>query len=135
MSSSKQQTCEERVERHMEERLKDLEGTFRAYEKGEEPPEDLPEFPEYGLGFWYNPKGTFSDQKEGFFVYQFSCGGPQEEIRFFADPDFELVRAEFWFLDWFDGAFRDVSDNTLVRDVWEWFRETGTVAGAFEAER
>lgn len=87
-------------------------------------------FFEYGLGFDYVEPGTLKDQSEGYWRYQLSCGGPQEEIRFYASPrrgGFTLYRAEFWYLNWFDGAKVDVTGDRIVKLVWEFFEDMDAV--------
>ena len=88
---------------------------------------------EYGLSFEY----VSDDDRphEPFFRYLISTGGPGEEIRFFADARGNLYRAEFWFLDWFDGASVDVTKDDTVQDMWENFRSIGTIEYMFDAVR
>jgi hypothetical protein len=84
-------------------------------------------FHEYGLSFDYVAPGTFNDQEVGFWRYQISWGGPSEEIRFYADRDHHVYKAEFWYLDWFDGAPVNVTDDEIVGLLWDQFADTGTV--------
>lgn len=81
---------------------------------------------EYGLGFDYVPRGTFGN-KGGYYRYQLSWGGPQEEYRFFADPDGSLRRVEFWYLDWETGERIVLKDKefALLKGVFEFFQEIG----------
>ena len=66
--------------------------------------EDL-EAPEYeALGFDYVEPHTFTDQLEGYWRWQFSWGGPSDELRGYVNEHGELHRVEYWFLDWMDGA-------------------------------
>jgi hypothetical protein len=119
-------TCELRVDRRLEGRLDDLRQLWRAYCEGkEEESGDLGTFTEYGLCFDYVTALTFTDQKEAYFRYQLSWGGPSEEFRFFVNPDLSCHRIEYWFLDWFDGANRVLSgdDESLMLEIWEWFRD------------
>ena len=51
---------------------------------------------------------------ESYVRYQISTGGPAEEIRFFCDFNRRPYRAEFWFLDWFDGASRDCTHRPEI---------------------
>lgn len=131
--SHRTQDCEARIERHLRGRLADLRRLWAAYCDGiDKVVPDLGTLPEYGLCFDYVPSGTFSDQKEAFFRYLLSWGGPSDEFRFFANPDLSCHRIEYWFLDWFDGAHR-VLDNdaeALLTELWQWFRETGTASAA-----
>jgi len=48
---------------------------------------------------------VFSDQKEAYIRYQLSWGGPADEFRFFINPDYSIHRIEYWYLNWFDGAY------------------------------
>lgn len=86
-----------------------------AYDEGY----DLPEsFGEYGLSFDYVAPGTFGDhQKDGYFRYQMSWGGPSDELRFYGSPgrygELDCDRAEYVYMDWFDGASRRCCDGNL----------------------
>jgi hypothetical protein len=51
---------------------------------------------------------------ESYVRYQISFGGPAEEIRFFCDFNRRPYKAEFWFLDWFDGASRDCTHRPEI---------------------
>lgn len=79
--------CKDRVEEEWKGRQKDLED---------------PEF-DY-LGFDYVEPGTWVDQLEGYFRWQFSWGGPSDELRAYVNKDLSIHRLEYWFLDWGDGA-------------------------------
>ena len=82
-----QKTCEERINTQWMHRRKDLED------------------PEYeGLGFDYVEPHTFTDQLEGYWRWQFSWGGPSDELRAYVNENKEIHRLEYWFMDWMDGA-------------------------------
>jgi len=84
---------------HMTEACRDLiedRWTTRA--------EDL-ENPDYeALSFDYVEPHTFTDQREGFWRWQFSWGGPSDELRAYVNRDDSIHRVEYWFMDWMDGA-------------------------------
>ena len=88
---------------------------------------------EYGLAFDYVQADTFEDQTRGYFRYQLSFGGPSEEIRFFADLSYRLIKAEFWFLDWFLGQSIDCSNNDTVRAVWAAFTDSGAAMRVYNS--
>ncbi len=115
-----EQKCADVVRENYKSRISDLRKILDAEYKGEPDPE-LGEFNEYGLSFNYVAPGTFSDQRRGYFRYQLSCGGPQEEFRFYLDERLQPTRIEFWYLDWFDGAKVVCTNNQTVRDIWYWF--------------
>ena len=123
-------TSEEQVDASLESRLTGLRAVWDAYICGDEDgDEDYGSFHEYALAFDYCAAGTFGDQREGFFRYQISTGGPGEEFRFFTDAGRSVHRVEFWRLDWFDGACRvlEGDDLALLMSVWEFFVEVGSV--------
>lgn len=51
---------------------------------------------------------TFSDQKVGYYRLQLSYGGPSTEFRVYTDKDLNIDHIEYWYLDWFDGAYEVV---------------------------
>ena len=89
-------------------------------------------FNEYGLAFDYVAPYTFDDQPAGYWRYQISYGGPSEELRFYADADYEVRKIEFWYLDWFDGACVNVILDTVARMIWDEFNECGTTRHVFK---
>jgi len=110
----KTQTCEERVDEHRKNRIEDLRKLWDLYQKDPEAYDDeLGNFNEYALAFDYVEPDTFENQKEGYYRYQISCGGPSEEFRFFVNVDKSVHRIEFWFLDWFDGSNQVLSGKDL----------------------
>jgi len=133
----KQPTCEERTDRHLESRIDDLKLLMQALYDGEEYVEDLGNMYEYGLSFDYVEGGTDYNDGAGYFRYQLSWGGPSDEFRFFTDPDGYLYKTEYWFLDWFDGASRRLygSDESLLEEVFNWFKEGGAVESELERAR
>ena len=68
-----------------------------------------------GLCFDYVEANTFTDQKEGYWRWQFSWGGPSDELRAFVNRDDSIHRLEYWYMDWFDGAKVNV---TAEHDAW-----------------
>ena len=105
----KNPTCAERVAEEWKDRQEDLKN------------------PEYeALSFDYVAPHTWDNQKEGYWRWQFSWGGPSDELRGFVNEHGELHRLEYWFLDWGDGA----SINVLQRlphpeatDAWAMMQE------------
>ena len=123
-------TCKERVRSHYQSRIADLTKLWKLYQDGnDESDDDLGTFNEYGLAFDYVAKGTFGDQKRGYWRYQISWGGPSDEFRFYADERLDLTKIEYWFLDWFDGAKVNVTGKALalMTEIWEFFKECGAI--------
>lgn len=131
----REQTCEQRIDHHLQGRIDDLRRLWSAHVDGREAADDLGSLHEYGLCFDYVASGTFEDQREGYFRYQLSWGGPSDEFRFFANPDLSCHRIEYWFLDWFDGAHRVLTGNheALLLCLWQWFCDCGSARAALRA--
>ena len=83
-----QKTCAERIQEQWELRQEDLKEPW-TFE---------------GLGFDYVEPHTFTDQLEGYWRWQFSWGGPSDELRAYVNEHKEIHRLEYWFMDWYDGA-------------------------------
>lgn len=118
------QTCESRINEHLADRLSDLRRLWTAWCEGTAT-EDGMSLAEYGLCFDYVAAETFTDQREAYFRYQLSWGGPSDEFRFFVNPDLSCHRIEYWFLDWFDGAHCVLfgEHEELLLAIWHWFRD------------
>jgi len=129
-----EKTCKERVSEKLKDRIQDIKKLWQAYCDGEEEVEDLGSIYDYGLCFDYVAPDTFEDQKEAYFRWQLSWGGPADEFRFYANPDLSLYRIEYWFLDWFDGAGVELEgeDFMLLSEIFDWFKETGAIEKALE---
>jgi hypothetical protein len=93
-----QKTCAERIQDMWNTRREDIKN---------------PEFE--GLAFDYVEPHTFTDQLEGYWRWQFSWGGPSDELRAFVNEHKEIHRLEYWFMDWMDGAKIDL---TQERPEW-----------------
>ena len=90
-----------------------------VYENGNE---DLPPFYEYGLSFDYVEPDSFTCQPIGYYRYQLSWGGPSDELRFHHDG-----QITYHFMDWFDGAERDVTHCDWAEWLQTWFTEIGSI--------
>ena len=128
------QSCKEKVLGELRDRIQDIRKLWRLYQKDPDASNpDLGSFHEYGLCFDYVAKGTFGDQKRGYFRWQLSWGGPADEFRFYLDECLDPVEIEYWYLDWFDCAKVDLTgqDYALLEEIFKDFKDLGIV----EAER
>jgi hypothetical protein len=80
------------------------------------------DFHSYGLSFDFVEAGTFGDQKEGYYCYQLSWGGPSDEIRFYHNKSIEYV-----FLDWGTGVGFSVNTEKWAKWLLDWFTETNSI--------
>ena len=78
------------------------------------------------LGFDYVEPGTWPEQLEGYYRWQFSWGGPSDELRASVTLDKSIHRLEYWFLDWGDGASVTVNKD---EHAWHRMQEMIEVAG------
>lgn len=83
------------------------------------------QFTEYGLAIDYVEDGTEFNPGGGYVRYQLSWGGPSDEFRFYVDADLHCYRIDYAFLDWFDGATRDVTDEPVLRQIFQHWDECG----------
>ena len=123
--------CENRIDAHLESTLDDIKRLWEAECDGKEYVEDLGTLNDYGLSFDYVAPGTFNEQPEGYFRWQLSWGGPSDEFRFYVNPDFSVHRIVYHFMDWFDGAKRELAiagtvlhqpGYDLIHEIWQsWF--------------
>lgn len=85
-------------------RLSDIRKLYNAENQSTD---ELGNLYEYGLSLDYVEPNTWKNQVKGYTRWQISWGGPSEEFRLYDNS----TRVEFWFLDWFDGAFSIVPDK------------------------
>ena len=124
---NKEKKCSELVKEKYQDRLKQFETakTFLDIDKDARDQfeqflavefSDLVEYDNFfdycnqaGLCFDRVEAGTFKDQRDAYWRWQLSYGGPSEEFRLYDNKDLE-----YWYLDWFDGACVDVVDDVFV---------------------
>ena len=111
---NRQLTCKERVKSEWDSRKEDLQALLEAEDNYTE---ELGYLNEYGLCLDFVEAGMFKGQREDFVRYQLSTGGPGDELRFYKNNDIE-----YWFLDWFDGASIDVTDDDVAKEIREHIR-------------
>ena len=99
-----EKTCQERIHEQWQQRKKDLERYGTDFE---------------ALSFDYVEPHTFTDQLEGYWRWQYSWGGPSDELRAYVNSDKEIHRLEYWFMDWMDGAKLELQQGS----EWEQMQE------------
>jgi len=85
-------------------------------------------FDEFGYGLSYT---EYSREYKygGFLCWLLSGGGPSDEFQFYIAPDYSLIRVEYRYKDWFDGAAVVLTgdDEELLEEIFNDFKECGTV--------
>jgi len=113
----KEQKCKDLVQNELRKRISTIRALFEIYTNDPDGcDEDGCRLDEYGLCFEY----SYDDDDEGYFLWQLSTGGPGDEFRFFVNIRLQVYRIEYWYLDWFDGAYKVLSSKNLdlMRDLW-----------------
>ena len=126
MLDQKERDFKKEARKHYRSRMSDIRKLWKLNQTdGEAIDPNLGRWSEYGLCFDYVRPDTFQGQPRGFFRYQISWGGPQEEFRFYVDETMKPYRIEFWFLDWFVGQKVSVQGKNLEvwKEIWEDFLE------------
>ena len=104
-------TCKELVKNEYLSRLDD----FKAFYNRLFSEDDVfSEVNEYGLSWDYVSKNTFKNQRKGYYRWQLSWGGPADEFRIYTDSDKNIIKVEYWYLDWFDGASIEINDKEVI---------------------
>ena len=130
-------TCEQRIGTELQDTFETVKYLWDRYVQGLGPDHDVGDLETYGLDFAFVPEDTFSNQDEAFFRWQLSTGGPGDEFRFYARrviktantvygrrvwiTEWELYRIEYVFLNWFDGATRELccEKYSLLSEIWD----------------
>ena len=112
-TDTKQATCEDRIDRELTATLQTLRNLWEHYQQDPEAyhPEEETNLDEYGLDFSYVEPYTFKDQRDGYWRYQLSWGGPSDEFRIWVDSERDIQEIEYWFMDWYDGAHRKLAGD------------------------
>lgn len=113
-------SCKDRVREAFNSRMSDIRIMWDRQQLGERISMDseLPPLEEYGLSIDYVERGTWSKpgqpKSEPYWRYQLSWGGPSEEFRLY-----DSGVLQFWFLDWFDGAYVIVKgrDAEIIKNI------------------
>ena len=105
--AKREKSCQQLVQGEFEARLEDLKVPDPEDENYIE-----------GLCFDYVDPNTFNDQKEGYWRWQLSWGGPGDEFRIYINPNKSVHRIEYWYMDWYDGAHVAL-DAQQHSSVWE----------------
>jgi hypothetical protein len=64
------------------------------------------------------------DQKAGYWRLQISWGGPSSEFRIYADENLNICAVEYWYMDWYDGAYVEVGEDSECFHICEDFIES-----------
>jgi len=109
----KNETCKERIDKHLKSRQEDFLKFMNKHDD-----ETRQEFYQYGLSFDFVDKRDLSwREKESYYRYQLSWGGPSDEIRFYKN------RVDYVFMDWFDYADKDITQKDWVQWLVSDFQE------------
>lgn len=103
---TKQATCEERIDSHLEALEEDISSVLEGYYNGEED----------GFEAWNNYPLAVSTRQQT--KIELSWGGPSDFLTIIHEGA-EIYSVTYHFQDWFDGAVRSVEEGSKV---WEYAR-------------
>ena len=116
MTTTKDKTCAERIAQSYASRMEDLNEILTCSGDFSHCEDLMQGLSEYALGFDYVEHDE-EEEKEDFWRYQISWGGPSEEFRIYTDgKEGPIEKIEFVFMDWFDGATKDVTNEHINKD-------------------
>ena len=127
---TQEKKCKNLVKQEYQRRKEDI---GNIYHNDEDP---MYKLSEYSLSWDYVSPNTFNDQPDGYYRWQLSWGGPSDEFRIFTDSDKNIQSVEYWYLDWFDGAFIQLDNikDYEVFEVIEWQLELDKFPHEYEDE-
>ena len=108
--------CIDLVEERFQDRLATIKQALQNLYDGQEPDSEGGLF-DIALGFDFVPAYTFEDQEEHYFRWQLSWGGPSDEFRVYTDNQNNINRIEYWYMDWFDGASVDCTNDLTIQEA------------------
>ena len=114
--------CKDRVIEHWHNRREDLQEFRTAGPETDFTNSEGYELYEYALCFDYVDQ---EGKEPGYYRYQISSGGPQEEIRYYTRKDVPIdgyhlkyLAVEFWLLDWYDNASIELTRDDAELALW-----------------
>ena len=110
--------CADLIQQKFQDRNNDISDIFQLKNDYQEYENSYEALNEFGLSIDYIEPNTFEDQKNGYIRYQLSYGGPSDELRFYIDDNKELYKCDYAYLDWFDGAVIDVTEEENIKDLY-----------------
>ncbi len=129
----REKTCKELVHQKFDDIEQSYIEAFKYYDLDEEQrytPEDerltsYDDIFEYcnntALSWDFVERETFEGQTKPYFRFQLSWGGPSDEFRIYVNCDQSIDYIEYWYMDWFDGAFVDVPYDSKSYEVCSMF--------------
>lgn len=105
--TNEQPTCEQRIDDELQDRIASIHEGFYGRS-----PEDDVEDEDGALEASDSLPDPLSIERRITYHVALSTGGPADGFRLTFDPeDGQLIRGEYYYQDWFDGATRTLSDE------------------------
>ena len=111
--------CADLIQQKFQDRNNDISDIFQLKNDYQEYENSYEALNEFGLSIDYIEPNTFEDQEHGYIRYQLSWGGPSDELRFYLDDNKELYKCDYAYMDWFDGAVIDVTEEENIKDLYD----------------
>lgn len=112
-------TCEERIEEQLSHREEYVQNIYDAMQEGVDTEDGQDPY-----DAWYQLPLAISTSIV--VKIELSWGGPQDYIlAYFENDDYGMHKATYHFLDWFDGAERNIDQNSVL---WQFAEQMGEFA-------
>ncbi len=111
--------CADLIQQKFQDRNNDISDIFQLKNDYQEYENSYEALNEFGLSIDYIEPNTFEDQEHGYIRYQLSWGGPSDELRFYLDDNKELYKCDYAYMDWFDGAVIDVTEEENIKELYD----------------
>ncbi len=111
--------CADLIQQKFQDRNNDISDIFQLKNDYQEYDNSYEALNEFGLSIDYIEPNTFEDQEHGYIRYQLSWGGPSDELRFYLDDNKELYKCDYAYMDWFDGAVIDVTEEENIKELYD----------------
>jgi len=95
-------TCKEKIDKELKERIKDFKEALKT-------DDIIEQINSYALGI----------EEYKIYKLQLSWGGPADYIEFKADLENTLNQITYYYQDWYDGAYRNISQNSQEWKILE----------------
>lgn len=116
---SREESCEARIAGELASREESIAALYERIDNADDDraAEELDEYP-------------LSIDKQTVYVVLLSTGGPGDQIEITCDANGDVIRVEYRFLDWFDGAVTTVEEDSAVYRYAESIAELEKEIGA-----
>jgi hypothetical protein len=109
----KELTCSQKIKNVYNDTMEDLRNIIDGSKEWADSTDYFDDLNQYGLSYDYVSP---DNGENGYKRWQLSWGGPSDEFRIYLDYERRPYKIEYWYMDWFDGAKKELRGEDL-----QWF--------------